>query len=752
MILRLGFEIERLSSWDIALYCSKFCYVYNFNIKSIYSILLFRSVSGKAFDQLFLPNDELVIMRGTAGMGKSTLIDMFTFKWAKRELQDQDFDFVFKFTCREINEIADQVHSLEDLFKKKFPEIFDIIDFQDLGELSERVLIIVDGLDELKDINQMKGEKTQEPYLRVVFDLINTESNKMPFKNHKTFVCGRPEACELVKKQVPQTCKTKMMEIFGFNEENIQKYIFNFFKKDKVKANQVQRTINLSSHLKIMSSVPLFLWVICSVYNENLLDEPINTNAELYFYSCLILLRNHLHTSSLNKNYINLIDIVNDRNIIEIVYSLMLLSVKTYMKGQVIFTDDDIREFLNCQVHLEKTGFIVKYSDNNTGQVKYQFRHLILQEFLCALYICVTKDIAEYKGNTEQRSCIPTIHGIHKIQKSSQNEVYKKFFSALKERHSNRNSRWTEKIKSPMKAKDKDFEKFIYKTSTFIRESMIQGNVMVIDVKSQDCRDYLDAFKETNNYPFTPTRIRSVKIDLHSYNTYKSTIINLMNRLKTKKIKIPECMIEGSCNGTRILLIDESNQDCIQFLRILRDGNFEIDAPDMEVANIRLHTTVTSFKDIIYLLDRFEIKKLRIPDIMVEEVSSGNTKVVLIDDKNTSCRQFLDLLKERRDLQIDAPISDIGSAKIKLNTYKDYKHILDFLARLRITTLEILSIKEFDLLSCDEVFVKILKTTDLMNGDLLISNFHEDTVDVDYTAYGRVPESDLDDFDTYVLL
>ena len=111
---------------------------------------------------------------------------------------------------------------------------------------------------------------------------------------------------------------------------------------------------------------------------------------------------------------------------------------------------------------MEKTGFIVKYSDSNTGQVKYQFRHLILQEFLCALYMCVTKDIAEYKGNTEQRSCIPTIHGIHKIQKSSQNEVYKKFFSALKERHSNHNSGWTvrhfltEKIKSPMKGKDKD--------------------------------------------------------------------------------------------------------------------------------------------------------------------------------------------------------------------------------------------------------------------------------------------------------
>ena len=698
-------------------------------------------MSGKAFDQLFLPDDELVIMRGAAGMGKSTLIDMFTFKWAKREFKDQDFDFVFKFTCREINEIADQVHSLEDLFKTKFPEIFDIIDFQDLGELSERVLIIVDGLDELK-----------ESYLRVVFDLINTNTNKTPFKNYKTFVCGRPEACESIKKQVPETCKTKTMEIFGFNEENIRKYIFNFFKKDQVKADKVHRTINLSSHLKVMSSIPLFLWVICSVYNENLLDTPINTNAELYFYSSLILLRNHLSTSSSSNNYINLIDVVNDRKIIEIVYSLMVLSVKTYMKGQVIFTDNDIKE-VNCSVHLEKTGFIVKYSDSNTGQVKYQFRHLILQEFLCALYLCVSKDIASHssQSSSELRSCTPTIHGIHKIQQSSENQVYKKFFSALKEKHSNRSKNWSANfitgiLKSPNK--EKEFEKFLDKTSTFTRESMIQGNVLVVDVKNQDCREYLDAFEKTRNYPYFSTRIRTVQIDLYSYNTYKSTITKLMKRLKINKIKIPECMIDVGCDGNRILSIDESNQDCVQFLHILRDSDFEIDAPsDVKIAKIKLHTTISSFKNILDLLDLFEIKKLRIPDSMVD----AKNKIFLLDEKNTACQQFLDLLKQREDFLIDAP-ADIDSAKMKLNSYKDYTHILNFLSRLRVTTLLILSIKEFDFVKNNEVLLKILTMTDSSNGNFLISNFQgeDDIIDIDYTVYGSVPESD--DCDAYVLL
>ena len=96
-----------------------------------------RSSSEKAFDRLFFPDDELVIVRGVAGIGKTTLIDMFTYKWANKQLQSQDFDFIFKFTCREMNEIADEIQTLEDIFKLKFPDIMKNLSLQDLTDLSE---------------------------------------------------------------------------------------------------------------------------------------------------------------------------------------------------------------------------------------------------------------------------------------------------------------------------------------------------------------------------------------------------------------------------------------------------------------------------------------------------------------------------------------------------------------------------------------------------------------------------------------
>ena len=37
-----------------------------------------RSSSEKAFDQLYSPDDELVVVSGVAGIGKTTLIDIFS--------------------------------------------------------------------------------------------------------------------------------------------------------------------------------------------------------------------------------------------------------------------------------------------------------------------------------------------------------------------------------------------------------------------------------------------------------------------------------------------------------------------------------------------------------------------------------------------------------------------------------------------------------------------------------------------------
>ena len=132
-------------------------------------------------DQVFSVEDELVYLRGVAGIGKSTLCDMFCFKWAKGELKNQaNIDFIFKFNCREINNISDRFSSLEELFLDQYADIFRQINFADLKEIADRVLIIVDGIDELQQLSK------DCCYHQLIFDLINPKGKWL--KNHKSIV------------------------------------------------------------------------------------------------------------------------------------------------------------------------------------------------------------------------------------------------------------------------------------------------------------------------------------------------------------------------------------------------------------------------------------------------------------------------------------------------------------------------------------------------------------------------------------
>ena len=119
-----------------------------------------------------------------------------------------------------------------------------------------------------------------------------------------------------------------------------------------------------------------------------------------------------------------------DKKIIGVLHSIMVLSVKTYMDNKVVFTEKDIQS-LKCPYHLEETGFIIKYEGSNEQAPNYQFRHLVLQEFLCSLHICITKGISPFHSNRELSSCKATILGIHRLLRTDENKLFHEFYSHL---------------------------------------------------------------------------------------------------------------------------------------------------------------------------------------------------------------------------------------------------------------------------------------------------------------------------------
>ena len=378
--------------------------------------------------------DKAVFIRGVGGTGKTTMLEMLALRWAKKEAI-LHFDFVFMFTCREINTLLGEISTVEELFRKKYPKVFDIISLKDLESISDRVLIIVDGLDELQDVYKLNNTNSNPLNLKFVLELIDTKNGVL--KQHKIIACGRPKACELVKQQFDDS-NPKTIEVCGFSEENIKKYVKMFFGQNEEKAKLVREALDIPSNLKVMATVPVFLWVICCVYREELVKKQLNTYTELYIYATLVFLRNHFR-GNLQLKKMTFFELLEKEEIMQSVHALMTLSVQTYMENKVLFTESDIGN-LKCPTHLEKTGFIVKYNRGVNMRPVYQFKHLVMQEFFCGLCIHVTKLISPHFKNDQLSGCAPIIFGTHRLLMENENELFVSFFNKLSD--ITRSRRW----------------------------------------------------------------------------------------------------------------------------------------------------------------------------------------------------------------------------------------------------------------------------------------------------------------------
>ena len=132
-----------------------------------------------SLDKLWEPTDQVVMVRGVAGIGKSTMINRYVLKWAKEEIltgsrSKEKIDFLFFLECRELNTKPD-LNSLEKLLKETYPKVFEYLNLCDLEKIADRVMIVVDGLDELQGIYQEADETWS--ITELIKNLISTKSD-----------------------------------------------------------------------------------------------------------------------------------------------------------------------------------------------------------------------------------------------------------------------------------------------------------------------------------------------------------------------------------------------------------------------------------------------------------------------------------------------------------------------------------------------------------------------------------------------
>ena len=482
-------------------------------------------IQGIGINDLWKPNDQFVVVRGVAGIGKSTLIKRYVLEWAQDEIlngknDDEKIDFLFFFECRELNTMSN-IKSFEELLKAKYPELF--IDFTDLQKIAGRIMIIVDGLDELQGVY----DETQEekyPISEMTKKMIDPKSSIL--KGHKTIVGGRHNACESIMSNLTHT-SIKTVEVCGFNEYKSIEYIERYFGPDVHRADKVKEIIK-RPNIRVMANVPVLLFIICLLYSEDF-EEEINTVTELYVYGLFAFLRNH-NRGPENFGNIGLSSFVISQRFGEVVYLLSLLSVKTYMNGQVVFTDNDIKA-IGCDLNLEETGLMVKHSIGNFGHQVYQFKHLVFQEFLCSLHLCLTKGVSKYNTNRELSSCTSTILGIHHLVQTKHNHLFMQFYKSLETIHKSSGT-LKKQLQNPLK--QFRYNTFIKQKQQKIQKYLKKSRFEIEDIDFK-LLEYMRNFRE-NDWLIDEKTVKKIQDSKISVGIYINKSVEVLEFLRSLNV------------------------------------------------------------------------------------------------------------------------------------------------------------------------------------------------------------------------
>ena len=317
----------------------------------------------------------IVFIRGLPGAGKSVLVKQMTYKWANGELFQQ-FHLCITFECRELN------YFMQNEGKKfgKHKQFVEFVKTKFNFEFGSKrgVLVIVDALDELRDIFDQTNDS-------IIWQLLDVTMPK--YYRAKLIITGRPHVEHMLFRQNKVTGGIRTVEIDGLSEEQIKEYVNIFASSDVEMVEKINKAIDSSkSNLKPII-YPQILNSFCCV--ASISDElKVHNETELYCWSFYLLLKQHAEKDLLTDNKIP--DIFME-------YSIDLLALSKIChellnENKIIFEGEiEFGEIGKGKELLE--GLFVDVSDD--FHTKQQFKHLTLMEFLSAVYVCTIENPTE---------------------------------------------------------------------------------------------------------------------------------------------------------------------------------------------------------------------------------------------------------------------------------------------------------------------------------------------------------------------
>ncbi|CAI5682344.1 unnamed protein product [Oreochromis niloticus] len=359
-----------------------------------------------------------VLTKGVAGIGKTVLTQKYSLDWAE-DKANQDIQFIFPFTFRELNVLKEEKFSLVGLVHHFFTETKEagICSFEDF-----QVVFIFDGLDECRlPLDFHKTTILTDPRKSTSVDvlLINLIRGKL-LPSARLWITTRPAAAN----QIPPDCVDMVTEVRGFTDPQKEEYFRKRF-RDEEQASRIISHIKKARSLHIMCHIPVFCWITATVL-EDVLEtreggQLPKTLTEMYIHFLVVQTKvkrikydggaeTDPHWSSQSRKMIG---------------SLGKLAFDQLQKGNLIFYEPDLTE---CGIDIRAasvySGVFTQIFKEERGLYQdkvFCFIHLSVQEFLAALHFHLTfinsgLNLMEQQQTTSKKSKLfnkPKLQSLH---------------------------------------------------------------------------------------------------------------------------------------------------------------------------------------------------------------------------------------------------------------------------------------------------------------------------------------------------
>ena len=314
-------------------------------------------------------NPRVVLIEGNPGMGKTTYCQKLAYDWSMGEIpSDGSFSEVkmlLLLKCRDIHmktasieEAIDDQLLPQDAGKKEKEDFFHFI-----RSNQSRILLVLDGLDELRD-DLVQG------FLPLIQGKV--------FANVYLILTSRHEAGMKVRRY----CDT-LLEIIGYTQEDVESYIKKYFisHEDQSLADKMIEKLNGDRYLKELTANPLNTALLCLLCEETRGEFP-SKRTKMY---------DDLVACALRRYFVKRGISLGDEDPVERCASelnqLGKMAFEALLKNQLYFTQDEMKspptvDFLRLPF-LSREPSVSKIRPTPT----YAFTHKTFQEYFAAFYL-----------------------------------------------------------------------------------------------------------------------------------------------------------------------------------------------------------------------------------------------------------------------------------------------------------------------------------------------------------------------------